>query len=122
MTTIAVIGASTNREKYGNRCVRAYLSKGYFVVPINPHENQIEGQKAYRSVLDFPEKIDLASLYLQPEIGVKVLPELKQKGILDFYVNPGAESDELVAEAGKLGLKPRLTCSIRAIGLDPEKL
>ena len=67
---VAVIGASSNRSKFGNRAVRAFVQQGYAVVPINPHAAEIEGLKAYASVLDVPGPIDMATLYVPPEIGV----------------------------------------------------
>src|SRR5262249_28986799 len=56
---VAVIGASNDRRKFGNRAVRAYLEQGYTVVPINPHETQVEGLKAYASILDVPGPVDM---------------------------------------------------------------
>mgnify|MGYP001583149540 FL=1 len=56
MPSIAIIGASTDRTKVGNKAVRVYKDKGYQVYPIHPKATEIEGQKAYRSVLDVPEK------------------------------------------------------------------
>ena len=66
---VAVIGASSNRNKFGNRALRAYQQQGYTVVPINPHEAEVEGLKAYASVLDVPGPIDMASFYVPPEVG-----------------------------------------------------
>src|SRR3954464_3968799 len=70
---VAVIGASNDRHKFGNRAVRAYQRQGYTVIPINPHEKEIEGLKAYASVLDVPGPIDMASFYVHPEIGETVI-------------------------------------------------
>ena len=78
---VAVIGASSNRNKFGNRAVRAFQQQGYTVVPINPHEAEVEGLKAYASVLDVPGAIDMASFYVPPEIGEQVIDEVAQKGI-----------------------------------------
>ena len=86
---VAVIGASSNRSKFGNRAVRAFRQQGYTVVPVNPHETEVEGLKCYRSVLDVPGPIDMASIYVPPEIGEQVIGEIAQKGIaekiLEFY-------------------------------------
>ena len=90
---VAVIGASGNRGKFGNRAVRAYLQQGYTVVPINPHEADIEGLKTYASVLDVPGPIDMASIYVPPEIGEEIIAEIAQKGIPEVWLNPGADSD-----------------------------
>ena len=78
---VAVIGASNDRSKFGNRAVRAYQQQGYTVIPINPHEAEVEGLKAYASVLDVPGPIDMASFYVPPEIGERVIDEVAQKGI-----------------------------------------
>jgi len=65
---VAVIGASNDRSKFGNRAVRAYRLQGHTVIPINPHEREVEGLKAYKSVLDVPGTIDMASFYVPPDV------------------------------------------------------
>lgn len=117
---MAVIGASKDRSKYGNKAVRAYLLNGFKVYPVNPKEETIEGLKAYRSILEIPEEVDRATLYVPPQVGLKVIEEIAEKGVKELYFNPGSESDELVDKARKLGLNPILACSILAVGLDPE--
>jgi hypothetical protein len=119
---VAVIGASNNRRKFGNRAVRAYLDQGYTVVPINPHEREVEGLKAYASVLDVPGRIDMASFYVPPEVGEEIIGEIARKQIAEVWLNPGAESDELVARARALSIKPIVACSIVAIGRNPYSL
>jgi predicted CoA-binding protein len=118
--SVAVIGASNDRRKYGNKAVRAYLLNGFKVYPVNPKEETIEGLKAYKSILEIPEEVDRATLYVTPNVGLKVIEEIAEKGVKELYFNPGSESDELVAKARKLGLNPILACSILAVGLDPE--
>jgi predicted CoA-binding protein len=120
--TVAVVGASNHRQKFGNRAVRAYREQGYTVVPINPHETEVEGLKAYASVLDVPGPIDLASLYVPPEVGEQIIGDLARKGITEVWVNPGAESDELLARARALELRPIVACSIVALGKNPYAL
>lgn len=117
--TVAVIGASNDRSKYGNKAVRAYLRMGFKVYPVNPKEETVEGLKSYSSILDIPVEIDRATLYVPPKVGMKIIEEIAQKGVGELYFNPGAESDELVEKAHTLGLKPILACSILAVGLDP---
>ena len=119
---VAVIGASRNRQKFGNRAVRAFLSQGYTVVPINPRESEIEGLRVYRSVLDVPGSIDMASFYVPPDIGERVIEEVARKQIPEVWLNPGAESDALVARARSLSLKPIIACSIVGVGQDPYAL
>ena len=122
MTSIAIIGASVDRSKFGNKAVRAYKSKGFEVFPINPKEKTIEGLPAYPSILKVPKKPDMASLYLPPSIGIQVLEEVAKAGVKKIYINPGADSPELIAKAKGLGLEPLMTCSILAIGIHPDNL
>lgn len=116
-----MIGASGDRAKFGNKAVRAFSRAGHDVAPINPRNaaGRIEGLPVYASVADVPGRVDLATLYVQPEIGERVLTEIAAKGIPEVWVNPGAESDALVRRAGALGLDTRLHCSIVAIGESP---
>jgi hypothetical protein len=119
---VAVIGASNNRRKFGNRALRAYRQQGFTAIPINPHETEVEGLKTYPSVLDVPGAIDMASFYVPPEIGERVIEEVAQKHIPEVWLNPGAESDALVARARALSLTPIVACSIIAIGENPYDL
>src|SRR4029453_17317510 len=116
---VAVIGASSNQHKFGNRAVRAFLRQGYTVVPINPNEAEVEGLKTYASVLDVPGAIDMATFYVPPDIGEQVIEEVARKGVGEVWFNPGAESDRLIARARALNLQPIVACSIVAIGQDP---
>ena len=119
---VAVIGASNNRRKFGNRAVRAFLLEGYVVVPIHPREAQIEGLTAYRSVLDVPGPIDMATFYVPPEIGEVVIEDVARKGIPEVWLNPGAESDALIAKARGLSIRPIVACSIVGVGQNPNAL
>lgn len=119
MATVAVIGASNARGKYGNRAVRAYLRQGWTVYPVNPNEKSVEGLAAYPSLADVPGAIDRVTLYLPPALGLTVLDAIKAKAPKEFFVNPGAESDELIARAEALGLEPIQACSIVDIGERP---
>jgi predicted CoA-binding protein len=119
---VAVIGASSDRRKFGNRAVRAFRNEGYTVIPINPHESEVEGLRAYRSVLDVPGAIDMASFYVPPEVGARIMGEVAQKKIPEVWLNPGAESDELVALARRLEIRPIVACSIVAVGQNPYDL
>jgi predicted CoA-binding protein len=119
---VAVIGASNDRRKFGNRAVRAYQQQGHTVVPINPHETEVEGLKAYASILDVPGTVDMASFYVQPEIGEQIIADVAAKGVREVWLNPGADSDEVIARAKALGIQPIVACSIVAIGQNPYNL
>ena len=121
MKTVAVVGASNNRAKFGNKALRAYAAEGYAVVPINPHEASVEGLRAYGSVLDVPGPIDMATVYVQPDVALHLLDEFEKKGIAEIWINPGAESDALLVEAKKRRLNVIAACSIVGIGRAPSE-
>jgi predicted CoA-binding protein len=118
MPSIAVIGASNDKSKYGNRAVRAYLAQGWTVYPVNPKEAVIEGLRAYGSIADVPEPVDRASLYVPPAVGLGLLDAIHAAGAKELWVNPGAESPELLAAAERLGLPTVQACSIIAAAAD----
>jgi uncharacterized protein len=118
-TTVAVIGASSDRQKFGNKALRALRDRGYTVIPINPKEPEVEGETSYGSVLDVPASIDMATFYVSPTVGVKILDEVAKKGIAEVWFNPGADSPLIVERARALGLKTVVACSIRRVGADP---
>ena len=121
MKTVAVIGASSNREKFGNKALRAFAQRGYTVIPINPIETEVEGYRAFRSVLDVPGAIDLATIYVPPPVGVRVMDDLAKKGVPEVWLNPGADDRSVVDKAQALGLKTVRHCSIIAIGESPAR-
>jgi len=118
---VAVVGASANRSKYGNKAVRAYLQQGYTVYPVNTHEAEVEGQRAYKSVLDIPGPIDMATVYVPAESGRVVLEELAKKGVPEVWLNPGADDDDIVERGRTLGLNIVQACSIMGIGERPSR-
>lgn len=117
---VMVIGASRDRQKYGNRAVRAYQRQGYDVVAVNPAAASVEGAETHADVRDAAGPIDRATLYLPPMEGLRVLPQLAERGdVRELWVNPGAESPELIAKAKRLGFEPIQACSIMNIGEAP---
>lgn len=119
--SIAIIGASNHRGKFGNRAVRSYLKQGYDVYPIHPTAPTIEGLPAYPSILDVPvTRLDRVSLYVAPEVGMQLIDDVAKKQPGEVWLNPGAENPELIAKARGAGLKVIVACSIVAIGANPH--
>jgi uncharacterized protein len=118
--TVAVIGASPDRRKFGNKSVRAHLAAGFMVYPIHPTAETVEGLPAFRSIADVPgEKLDRVTIYLPPAVGLTVLPAIAARNPTEAWFNPGADSPEVLAEARRLGLNVIAGCSIVNLGLSP---
>jgi uncharacterized protein len=116
---VAVVGASRDRHKFGNKALRAFRDAGHTVIPINPHETEVEGVRAYASVLDVPGPIDMATVYVQPDTALRLLDEFQRKRIPEIWLNPGADDDEVLAEARKRRLNVIAACSIIGAGKSP---
>jgi predicted CoA-binding protein len=121
MKTVAVVGASSDRSKYGNKALRAFKAEGYTVIPINPNEREVEGIPTYASVVDVPGPIDMATVYVQPDVLEKLLDDFVRKQVPEIWVNPGAESDEVMAEAKRKKLNMIYACSIMGAGRSPSE-
>lgn len=122
MKRVAIIGASNNRAKFGNKAVRAFVQQGYTVYPVNPNETEVEGLAAYKRIGDVPERPQMISVYVPPPVLLKLLPEIAAKGCDELWLNPGAESEEVLAEAERIGLNVIQACSIVGIGMSPARL
>ena len=118
--TIAIIGASADRKKYGNKAVRAFRDGGWTVYPVNVNADEIEGLMSYPSIADVPGPIDRVSMYVPPSIGMTMLDAIVSKHPAEFFLNPGSEDAELMAKAKNLGLNTINACSIVNIGLRPD--
>ncbi len=118
--TVAVVGASTNRDKFGNKAFRAFQKKGYTVIPVNPNEPEVEGIKTFASVTDIPGDVDMVTIYVPAAVGIRVMDEVAKKGTKEVWLNPGADDDAVIARARELGLEPIVACSIIGIGENPR--
>lgn len=117
--TVAVIGASTDRHKFGNKAVRAFRAAGWEVFPVNPRGEEVEGIAAFRTVEEITAPLDVVSLYVAPAVGVKLLPAIAGKQPGELWINPGAGDASLAAAAKAQGLRAAELCSILKIGLHP---
>ena len=92
---IALIGASNDKEKFGNKIYLDLRLKGYNVIPINPNEELIEGDKAYSSLNVIDKLPDIVNFVIPPPIAIKVAQEAVKLGIKYLWFQPGSESKEL---------------------------
>jgi uncharacterized protein len=91
-----VVGASTDRSKYGNRVLRCYQMHGLRAVPVNPKEKEIEGAPCVASVTDLPDDVTSISVITPPLMTERVVAAAALKGILNVWMQPGAESPRAV--------------------------
>jgi len=122
MKRVAIIGASNHRAKFGNKAVRAFVQQGFAVYPVNPKETSVEGLPAFASIRDVPVRPEMVSVYVRPQVLLGLLPDIAARGCDELWLNPGTESDEVLAEAERLGLNTIQACSIVGVGLSPAKL
>lgn len=102
--SFAVVGASPDRSKYGNKVLRCYMQHGRGVTPVHPKEPAVEGLTAYTSLGAIPEKPGAVSVITPPAVTEKVVEECAKLGIKHVWMQPGAESDAAIARARELGL------------------
>lgn len=119
--TVAILGASSDRRKFGNKAVRAYAAAGWRVVAIHPTEPSVEGSPAYPTLAAVAEPVDTVSVYVPPPVGLKLLPEIAALKPREVWFNPGAESDAIRAEARRLGLPVTYGCSLVSLGRSPAE-
>ena len=100
----AVAGASTNREKYGNKVLRAYLQNNLVAWPVHPKEEEIEGVACSPDLASLPEPVHGLSLITPPAVTEKLVEEAAKVGIKRLWMQPGAESDAAIARAEALGM------------------
>ena len=122
MKTVAVIGASNDRNKYGNKAVRAFVRQGYTVYPVNPTLSEVEGLPAFSRITDVPTRPDMVTVYVRPNVLLGLLPDIARRGCDELWLNPGTESDEVLERAAGLGLNAIQACSILAVGESPHSL
>lgn len=100
----AVVGASTDRSKYGNKVLRCYQQHGHEVHPINPKAPEVEGLKAYPTLAALPVKVAAISVITPPAATEQVVREAAAAGVKHIWMQPGAESDAAVQAAESLGM------------------
>lgn len=101
---VAVVGASTDRSKYGNKVLRCYMQNGRAAYPVNPTMTEVEGLKAYPNLKSVPEKVHAISIITPPPVTERVIEEAGELGIAHVWMQPGAESGKAIRRAEELGM------------------
>jgi predicted CoA-binding protein len=118
--SVAILGASADRAKFGNKSLRAHARAGYDVYPVNPKGGAIEGLAVYPTLDEVPVELDRVSVYLPPRVGLEMLEAIAAKGCKEVWFNPGSESAQIMARAQALGLHAIAACSIVDLGMSPS--
>ena len=99
-----VVGASTNRHKFGNKVLRCYLQHGRTAVPVNPNETEIEGVASVATIGDLPAEVKSISMITPPAVTAQLVPLAIAKGIENIWMQPGAEHPDAVALCREVGI------------------
>ena len=121
MKTVAVLGASQLRHKFGNKSVRAHRQAGWRVIPINLSGEKVEGLTTYRTLSQVVEDLDRITVYLPPAVTLELLPEIAASQAQEVWFNPGAADSAVLAQAAQLGIPAVEGCSIVDLGLSPSQ-
>lgn len=101
---IGVVGASDNRDKFGNKVLRTYLENNRSVIPVHPAKKEIEGLACAASVSELPAEVKSISVITPPQITEKVVAAAAEKGIENVWMQPGAQSEAAIQFCEKNGI------------------
>lgn len=118
--TVAVLGASNQRTRFSNKAVRSLAGKVAGLYPIHPKAVEIEDLPCYPSILSLPVRPDILSVYLSEAHFLPLMDEVEIHGFGEIWLNPGADSEEVMRELMKRNLPFRQTCTILETGSSPS--
>lgn len=93
----AVVGASDNPSKYGNKIVKNLMSRDYEVYPVNPKLKEVEGLRCYPSIAEVPVRVDVVDFVVPPQATEEILKQCKDLGLDRVWLQPGSESEAAIA-------------------------
>jgi uncharacterized protein len=103
-TTIAIVGASSNPDKASYGIMQKLQNSGYKVIPVNPRETEILGERSYPSLLDVPERIDIVDVFRRAEDTPAIADEAVTLGAKALWLQTGVVSEDAAERATKGGL------------------
>lgn len=118
--TVAILGASSNRNKFGDKAVRTFRNCGWTVLPVNPRETAVEGLPCLSGSDAIPCGVDVVSAYLPPVVLWIELETLARKGCAELWLNPGTDTADVLEKCRQLGLVVVQDCSIVRLGRHPQ--
>lgn len=109
----AIVGASAKKGSYGSKIYKRMKAQGYTVYPVTPNYDAIDGDKAYGHMEEIDGEVDVALFVVKPAIGMKALEGCKGKCVDKLWLQPGSESEELVALAESMGIAVQEGCVLK---------
>ena len=116
---VAIIGASSKRNRYSNKAVRAYVNAGYEVLPVHPKELQVEELAVISQVDQLPQQLDRILMYLSADKSLKIISDLSKLNPKEIWFNPGTYDADVLARVDELGMKKVVACAILDLGVTP---
>ena len=101
---IAIVGATDNPAKYGNKIYLDLKSKGYRVVAVNPGRSTVDGDQAFKSLADLPEEPDIVNVVVPPVRTMRVLEDAAAIDGVAVWIQPGAADQAVRERVGELGI------------------
>ena len=121
--TVAIIGASNKPERYSYMAVEGYSEQNYTVWPVHPSGFDVANLPCYKDIASLPGHACIISMYVNPKLGLEMLPAIKAHGPDWVWLNPGADSDELEQALKQNGLQVMRSCNLVALRMgDPAEL
>lgn len=111
----AVVGATTDTEKFGYKIYKRLKEHGYKVYPVSPKYEEIDGDKAYKTLKELPEVPTVVDFVVNPKIGIHVIRECHELGIKNIWLQPGTVSDELLDYAKNNDMTTAEACVLVAV-------
>lgn len=109
---VAVLGASSNPERYSYKAVQMLADAGYGVFPIHPSEQPVDGRKCYSSLSAIPEPIDTITVYLSEKNSTPLIDEIIRSAPRRVILNPGAENETLKSRCESAGIQVLEACTL----------
>ena len=109
---VAVLGASSNPERYSYKAVEMLSESDYGVFPVHPSEKPINGIRCYPSLRAIDEPLDTITVYLSEKNSTPLIPEIVNSGPRRVILNPGAENDELKSRCESSGIQVQEACTL----------
>src|SRR5437773_9277486 len=113
-TTIAMVGASSNPEKASHGIMTKLQRAGYRVIPVNPRETEILGERSYASLIDIPERVDIVDVFRRAEDTPAIADDAVTIGAKALWLQTGIVSEDAAARAKAAGLMVVMDACIAA--------